>query len=289
MQVERSAQSYREACEALRRAGQRVALVPTMGALHAGHLALVDEAKRHADAVVVSIFVNPTQFGPSEDYSKYPRPLETDLAACSERGVALAFCPPVEEIYPQGEKTRVRVEGLTDHLCGSSRPGHFEGVATVVAKLFGLTGRCVAVFGRKDYQQLKVVERLARDLGLPVKVIGHPIVREADGLARSSRNAYLSSSQRSQALAIPRALSEATARFAAGERSCTEILSAVRRIVDAAELRLDYAVLADPSEITPLDQDAQIPSRALLALAAFAGATRLIDNVVLGEDPAPQP
>jgi pantoate--beta-alanine ligase len=273
----------------LRRAGKSVAVVPTMGALHAGHLALVDDAKARADAVVVSIFVNPTQFGPSEDFNKYPRPLDADLAACRERGVAVAFCPSVEEMYPPGEATRVRVQGLTDHLCGSSRPGHFEGVATVVTKLFGLTGRCVAIFGRKDYQQLKVVERLVRDLGLPVQVVGHPIVREIDGLALSSRNAYLSEDQRARALTIPRALSEAARRFEAGEHGCRAILEGVRTKLAAAELRLDYAVLADLEEVAPLPEDAQIPSRALLALATFAGATRLIDNLVLGEDPAPLP
>ena len=289
MQVERSAQAYQEACESLRRSGQRIALVPTMGALHAGHLALVSEAKRRADAAVVTLFVNPTQFGPKEDFGAYPRPLEADLEKCREHGVAVAFAPPVAAMYPEGESTRVSVSGLTDHLCGRSRPGHFEGVATIVTKLFALTGACVAVFGRKDYQQLKVVERLARDLCLPVEVIGHPTVREADGLALSSRNAYLSQTERSRALAIPEALSQAVRQFAAGERSAAVILGAAKERIHQAQLELDYAVLADPDTVTPLAPDAQLPERSLLAVAAFAGSTRLIDNSVLGEDQAPIP
>ncbi len=289
MRVERSAQAYQEACESLRRSGQRVALVPTMGALHAGHLALVDEAKRRADAAIVTLFVNPTQFGPKEDFGAYPRPLDADLEKCREHGVAVAFAPPVAAMYPEGESTRVSVSGLTDHLCGSSRPGHFEGVATIVTKLFALTGSCVAVFGRKDYQQLKVVERLARDLCLPVEVVGHPTVREKDGLALSSRNAYLSKTERQQAKAIPEALSQAVRKFARGERSAAVILSAVRARLQEAELRPDYAVLADPDAVTPLAPDAQMSERSLLAVAAFAGSTRLIDNAVLGEDQAPIP
>lgn len=289
MQIERTARGYRDTCERWRREGRRVALVPTMGALHAGHLALVDEARRHADAVAVSIFVNPTQFGPNEDFSKYPRSFESDVQACRDHGASLVFNPTVEEMYPAGDATRVTVTGLTTHLCGRSRPGHFEGVATVVAKLFCLTGACVAVFGRKDYQQLKVVERLALDLGLPVEVVGHPIVREADGLALSSRNAYLSSEDRARAVAIPRSLSAASRAFATGERSAAALLAPLRQELLGAGLRTDYATLADAECIDPFDESGPVPERCLLAVAAFAGTTRLIDNVVLGQDPPPVP
>lgn len=264
-------------------------LVPTMGALHEGHLALVREAKRQAARAAVTIFVNPTQFGPKEDFSRYPRTLERDVALCESAGADLVFAPPVEEMYPPGDATRVRVAGLTAFLCGASRPHHFEGVATVVTKLFAVTGPCVAVFGRKDYQQWKVIERLVRDLLLPVRVVGYPIVREADGLALSSRNAYLSVDERGRALALPRALSEAASRFAAGERRVDQLLPAVRRELEAASLVLDYASFSDADTLSPFAEDASLPERALLALAVFAGTTRLIDNLVLGEEPGPLP
>lgn len=287
MRVCRHVEEFREACDGVRASGGSVGLVPTMGALHAGHLALVGEARRHASHVAVSIFVNPTQFGPTEDLDRYPRDLQGDLAKCEHAGAALVFAPAVEEMYPAHEHTRVHVAVLTEHLCGASRPGHFEGVATIVTKLFGVTGACTAVFGRKDYQQLKVIERMARDLLLPVQVVGHPIVREPDGLALSSRNLYLSASERQSALAIPLALSGAIARFAAGERRAATLRDPVAAAIEAAGLRVDYVTLADADAITPVDTGGSVGERALLAVAAFAGKTRLIDNVVLGEDPAP--
>jgi pantoate--beta-alanine ligase len=285
--VLRTVSDFREACDRARAAGKRVGLVPTMGALHAGHLALATEARRHAETVAVTIFVNPTQFGPQEDFGKYPRDLSGDLEKCGSVGVDLVFAPDAASMYPAGERTRVRVEGLTRALCGASRPGHFEGVTTIVCKLFAVTGACTAVFGRKDYQQLKVIERMTRDLLLPVSIVGHPIVREADGLALSSRNAYLSSAERQRGLAISRALTTAVRSFGAGERSAGVLRANVRAELEAAELRVDYVELAEADTVEPYADPAVLPPRALLAVAAFAGNTRLIDNVVLGEDPAP--
>jgi pantoate--beta-alanine ligase len=258
-----------------------------MGALHAGHLHLVRVARRHAERVAVSIFVNPTQFGPNEDFSRYPRNLERDVELLAGAGADLVLAPSAEEIYPKGEKTRVRVGGLSEHLCGPFRPGHFEGVATVVTKLFAIAGPCTAVFGRKDYQQLKLIERLARDLLMPVTVVGEPTVRDVDGLALSSRNAYLSAEERARALAIPRALAEAAAAFAAGQRRAGALIEPVRAALGAAGLRPDYAEIADADELFPLAVEAEVGDRALIALAAFCGTTRLIDNLVLGEDAAP--
>src|SRR5450432_3218578 len=189
-----------------------------MGALHAGHLSLVREARARADVVAVTIFVNPTQFGPSEDFARYPRRLDRDLELCREAGVSHVFAPEASEMYPAGERTRVHVSELTASLCGPHRPGHFDGVTTIVSKLFAVAGACVAVFGRKDYQQLKVIERMTRDLLLPVEIVGLKTLRDTDGLALSSRNAYLTLEERARALAIPRALSAAVSAFASGER-----------------------------------------------------------------------
>jgi len=287
IEVFRTIADFRRACEKARSGGARLGFVPTMGALHAGHLHLVEVARRHAEHVAVSIFVNPTQFGPNEDFAKYPRNLERDVELLSGAGAELVLAPTPEEMYPPGEKTRVRVSGLGEHLCGPFRPGHFEGVATVVTKLFALAGPCTAVFGRKDYQQLKIIERLARDLLLPVKVVGEPTVRDVDGLALSSRNAYLSADERKRALAIPRALGAAAAAFAAGEHGAAQLIEPLRAALGAAGLRADYADIADPEELSPFAAGARVGERALIALAAFCGTTRLIDNLVLGEDVAP--
>lgn len=284
----RTIAEFRAACDEARAAGHRVGFVPTMGALHAGHLELVRVARRYAERVAVSIFVNPTQFGPSEDFNKYPRNLDRDVELLRSVGADLVLSPSADEMYPTGEKTRVRVSGLSEHLCGPFRPGHFEGVATVVSKLFAIAGPCTAVFGRKDYQQLKIIERLARDLLLPVQVIGQPTVRDADGLALSSRNAYLSSEERSRALAIPRALRKAGAAFQAGERSAQALIGPVRAALTEAGLRPDYAEIADADELVPLVGDARVGERALIAIAAFCGTTRLIDNLVMGEDILPE-
>ena len=287
IELHRTVAEFRGACDAVRAAGLTLGLVPTMGALHRGHVALIEAARRRADRVAVTIFVNPTQFGPNEDYASYPRRLDEDLKASEAAGASLVFAPDAGQMYPAGETTRVDVGKLTEYLCGRSRPGHFAGVATIVAKLFVVAGPCVAVFGRKDYQQLKVIQRMTADLLLPVEVVGHPTVREADGLALSSRNAYLSPTERQQALAISRSLSRAVERFGAGERDAGALQELVERGVTAAGLRVDYAVVADAHTIQPFAPGALLGERALCAVAAYSGRARLIDNVVLGEDPAP--
>jgi pantoate--beta-alanine ligase len=279
-----TASDFRDACDAIRASGRSLGLVPTMGALHSGHMALVDCARQHASSVAVSIFVNPTQFGPNEDLARYPKDLAGDLEKCEGHGVSLVFAPPVSEMYAADEGTRVVVKGLTDGLCGAARPGHFDGVATVVTKLFAVAGPSIAVFGRKDYQQLKVVQRLVRDLLLPVRIIGHPTVREADGLALSSRNAYLTPEQRQRARAIPRGLLRALDGFGRGERRTVALLQSVRDELGRAHLQEEYVTLADPETLAPVELGGTVGSTALLALAARVGSTRLIDNVVLGEE-----
>lgn len=258
-----------------------------MGALHEGHLALVREAHRRCGFVAVSVFVNPTQFGPGEDLDNYPRTLEQDIEGCAEAGASCVFAPERFAMYPPGETTRVRVEGLSDPLCGAHRPVHFVGVATVVTKLFVVTGPCVAVFGRKDYQQWRIIERLARDLLFHVEVVGHPTVREPDGLAMSSRNKYLSASDRRRAAAIPRGLSAAVRAFEAGERRVVTLRSLVLDTIEPVADAIDYVEVADADTLEPHGPSGEIPDRAVLALAARIGQARLIDNVVFGQDPAP--
>lgn len=279
---------YRGACDELRRAGQTLGFVPTLGALHHGHQALMRTAREHAGRVAVSIFVNPTQFGPNEDFQRYPRDLQGDLALCGAAGVELVFAPAVEEMYPPGDATRVRVSGLTDVLEGASRPGHFEGVATVVAKLLSATGPCTAVFGRKDYQQLQVIQRLTTDLLLPVQVVAHPTVRDADGLATSSRNRYLSAPERARALALPRALAAVAHAFAAGERRPEPLSAVLATSLARADVAVDYAVLVDSRTLTPLGSAALEAGQGSVLIAARVGSTRLIDNTVLGVDAPPR-
>jgi len=285
--VHHTVREFRAATNAVRAAKKRFGLVPTLGALHAGHLSLVKEARAHAAEVGVTIFVNPTQFGPNEDFARYPRTLERDLELCREAGVSHVFAPDVTEMYPAGERTRVQVSGLTAALCGPHRPGHFDGVTTIVSKLFAVAGECVAVFGRKDYQQLKVIERMTRDLLLPVEVVGCKTLRDSDGLALSSRNTYLAPEERARALAIPRALSGAVQAFIAGERRIDALRGPALALLERAGIRLDYATIADANELVPFSDDARLGERALFAIAGFVGKTRLIDNVVFGEDPAP--
>lgn len=278
---------YRQACDELRAGGRRLGLVPTLGALHHAHQALMRAAREVADHVAVSIFVNPTQFGPGEDFQRYPRDLPGDLAACEAAGVELVFAPELSEVYPPGEATRVRVSGLTDEWCGRSRPGHFEGVATVVTKLFAATGPCAAVFGRKDYQQLQVVKRLARDLLLPVQVLEHPTQRDGDGLATSSRNRYLSPAERARALALPRALAAVSGAFAAGERDARRLQDRLTRQLASADIALEYAALVDSQTLVPLLNGELAPGQGAVLIAARVGSTRLIDNTVLGVDAPP--
>jgi pantoate--beta-alanine ligase len=255
-----------------------------MGALHEGHLRLIDEAKRRADLIVVTIFVNPLQFAPGEDFDRYPRTLENDLSGCRTREVDLVFVPERDSIYPAGFQTRVSVGELTKPLEGEHRPAHFDGVTTVVTKLFNLAGPCTAVFGRKDYQQWKILSRMTRDLDMPVEVVGYPIVREPDGLAFSSRNRYLSTSERQRALGIVSGLRRAYDAWHAGERGAQKLLSIATGPVEADFDRVDYVAAVDPDTLTPPGEG---PTRLLIAAAAYLGTTRLIDNVVLGEDPRP--
>ena len=260
--------------------GRRIGFVPTMGYLHRGHVSLLEEARRQSDLVVLSIFVNPTQFGPNEDLDRYPRDLNGDLAHARSAGVDIVFCPEREALYPEGYQSFVEVRELERGLCGERRPGHFVGVATIVLKLFHIVQPHVAFFGEKDYQQLQVIRRMVRDLDLEVAVVGLPIVRDPDGLALSSRNAYLSSEERSRALALSRALFAVQDRFHAGEREAAVLLDAARSILAAEpEVRLDYLELRHAESLAPVA--ARIAQPAVLAVAAFVGKTRLIDNVLL--------
>lgn len=274
-----------ERCERARHAGRRVGFVPTMGALHAGHLALVDEAtRRGATLRVVSIFVNPLQFGPHEDFARYPRPFEEDVARCAAHGVDLVYAPSAEHMYPPGFQTHVEVEQLTRRWEGAFRPHHFRGVTTVVTKLLLAVGACLAVFGRKDYQQWKVLERLARDLDLPVDIIGMPTVREADGLALSSRNRYLDAEARARARAIAEGLRAAHDAHAVGERAPARLASLARVPIEARFDRVDYIEAVHPETLEPLAADSD---HVLLLVAAHLGKTRLIDNLQLGVDARP--
>lgn len=279
MLIARTVAELRDAVAGLRRAGRTVGLVPTMGCLHAGHLALVDRARREASACVVSIFVNPAQFGPKEDFARYPRPFEEDCRLCEGRGVDVVFAPG-PDFYPEGHSTWVEEAAVSQGLCGEHRPGHFRGVATVVLKLLNACGPDVAVFGRKDLQQLAVIRRLVRDLDVPVRIAEAPTEREPDGLAMSSRNRYLSPEDRARARAIPGSLRRAQALVAAGERSAAVLRGAVRdQLAAEPELRLQYLEVVDAASLRPVD--AVTPGRTVLAFAGFLGATRLIDNVDL--------
>ncbi len=272
----------RSALTGFREKGQSVALVPTMGALHAGHLALVEQARRSAGKVVVSLFVNPKQFGPGEDLDRYPRDLEGDAEKLREAGVDLLFAPTVEEMYPPGFSTTVHVAGVSEGMEGARRPGHFDGVATVVARLFGLVLPDLAFFGQKDAQQCAVVMRLAKDLGLPVEVRVVPTVRESDGLALSSRNAYLTPEERKAAPALFRALLATQLLHGLGERKAERLLAAFRMALATEPLlALDTVDLVDVATMRPV---ATVDGPVLLAAAVRAGRTRLIDNVVFGGD-----
>jgi len=267
--------------------GLAVRLVPTMGALHAGHVSLIRAARADGGCVVVSIFVNPTQFGPGEDLARYPRPIEADLALCRTEGVDVVFHPPVAEMYPETPRTTVHVSGLTEGLCGAHRPGHFDGVCTVVAKLLNIVGPDAAYFGEKDAQQLAVVRRMAADLNVPARIVACPLVRDADGLATSSRNAYLTATERQQALALGQALAEARRRIEAGDRDARAVAEAVQRRLDAAEgVRPEYVAVVDPDTLEPLER---IGSQVLVAAAVHVGETRLIDNVLLRGLPSSEP
>ncbi len=269
----------RHCCDDARRAGRTVGLVPTMGGFHEGHRSLMRAARDGTDLVVVSLFVNPTQFGPGEDLAGYPRDLDRDAAAGADEGVDVLFAPTVDAMYPDPPRATVHVAGLTERLCGTSRPTHFDGVATVVTKLFSIVGPCTAYFGRKDAQQLAVVRRLTTDLNLPVHVVGCPLLRDVDGVALSSRNGYLDPRERRAATVLVRALRRAAAAIRAGERDAAVIRDlTVATIATEPQVRLDYAELVDADTIEPVTR---VEGSVLLAVAAFVGPARLIDNLAI--------
>ena len=280
MDLIRDPEAMQQWALAARAGGETIAFVPTMGYLHDGHLSLMRIGRQRADRLVTSVFVNPLQFGEGEDLAVYPRDEDGDLAKCEAEGCDAVFFPQPDTMYPPGFQTRLVTGGLTSVLCGASRPGHFDGVVSVVLKLFNLVQPHVAVFGSKDFQQLQVIRRMVRDLAVPVEIIGAPIIREAGGLALSSRNAYLTDEERSQALALNRSLALVEKLFADGERDPGALMAAVREHIEAQPLAdIDYVQLVDAEELTPLYGPVDRP--AVLALAVRFGRTRLIDNRVL--------
>jgi pantoate--beta-alanine ligase len=267
----------RDACDRARASGGTVGLVPTMGFLHEGHRSLMRRARAESSFVVVTIFVNPLQFGPTEDLGRYPRDLDGDVAACIAEEVDVVFAPSVAEMYPRPSATTVHVAGLTDGLCGEHRPGHFDGVTTVVTKLFSIAGPCRAYFGRKDAQQVAVVARMAADLDLPVEVLACPLVRESDGLALSSRNAYLAPTDRAAAPVLFRALRAVSESVIAGERDAQMLTARIREVVATEPtVELEYVEVRDAESIAPVER---VDGAVLIALAARLGGSRLIDNV----------
>ncbi len=263
--------------DSLRCDGKKICFVPTMGYLHEGHLSLMRKGRELGDILVVSIFVNPIQFGPKEDYAVYPRDLERDLRLMEEIPVDVVFYPDVSEMYPEGFQTFVEVEKLSKPLCGKSRPGHFRGVTTVVTKLLNIVKPHVAIFGEKDYQQLKVIERMVKDLNIDVEIVGMPIVREKDGLAMSSRNTYLSEEERKRATSIYRALKKAKEAFISGEKNPRVLEDLVRKTIQGD---VEYAEVVDPETLEKIED--KIQEKALIAVAVRIGKTRLIDNTLLG-------
>jgi pantoate--beta-alanine ligase len=279
MKLLKTIDEMRAFSSATRKSGTRLGLVPTMGALHEGHIALVRAARDKSDVVAVSIFVNPTQFGPNEDFAKYPRNLERDSALLEREHVDVMFAPSVEDMYPAGAVTWVTVEGMSDRLCGRSRPGHFRGVTTVVSKLFHVIEPDAAFFGQKDAAQVAIIRRMVRDLNMPISIEVCPIIRESDGLALSSRNAYLSPEDRKSALVLYRSLRRAQEAFAGGERESAKLIaSGKKEFAKELAARLDYFDIVDPDS---LESIRAISKRALIAVAAFVGNTRLIDNILV--------
>jgi pantoate--beta-alanine ligase len=279
MRICNTIKDMRAACRGVRRGGKRVGFVATMGALHEGHLSLVRAGRARCDVVVASIFVNPTQFGPNEDLAKYPRTFNRDRELLEKEGVELLFAPSAEEMYPVGAMTWVTVEGLSEKLDGRSRPGHFRGVTTVVAKLFHVIEPDAAYFGQKDAAQVAVIRQMVRDLNFPVEIVACPIVRESDGLAMSSRNAYLDPQQRKEALVLHRSLMRVKKMWEGGENSAEKLLAAGREEpARESSVRLDYFEIVNAESLDPVGN---VGKGALVAVAAFVGATRLIDNIVL--------
>jgi pantoate--beta-alanine ligase len=279
VEVIRAVGEMMQAAGRARTQGQVLGLVPTMGALHEGHLALIRSARQECGVVAVSIFVNPTQFGPTEDYAAYPRPLERDLSLCEEQGVDFVFHPQAGDMFPGGYSTYVEVEGLSEILCGASRPGHFRGVATVVLKLLNIVRPHRAYFGEKDYQQLVIIRRLVKDLNAPVEVVGVPTVRDSDGLALSSRNEYLSAEERQKALSLNRALLAGKAAFEKGERSADAIEKIIRKGLQKPGIVVEYIQVVEPES---LGRPAELSGPVWALVAARVGKTRLIDNMLIG-------
>jgi pantoate--beta-alanine ligase len=286
MKICSTTDEMRAASRAARHPGKRLGFVPTMGALHPGHLSLVRAARARSDVVAVSIFVNPLQFGPAEDLAKYPRTFERDVEFLESEVVDILFAPTPEEMYPAGAVTYVTVEGLSEKLCGKSRPGHFRGVTTVVAKLFNIVEPDLAFFGQKDAAQTTIIRRMVRDLNLPVEIVVCPIVREPDGLAMSSRNAYLSPRERKSAMVLHRSLTQLRDRFDQGERNAANLIEAGRQVLaQEPAVRVDYLEIVDPATLDPVQE---LRSTTLVAIAALVGNTRLIDNILMGaHDGAP--
>jgi pantoate--beta-alanine ligase len=279
MLILRTVGETQSACAQSRGEGRIVGLVPTMGALHEGHLSLVRAARAECDVVIVSIFVNPTQFGPNEDFSKYPRTFDEDCALLEREGVDLVFAPSIDEMYPAGASTFVLVEGVSERLDGASRPGHFRGVTTVVSKLFHITMPHKAFFGQKDAAQVAVLRKMVRDLNCPVQLVVCPIVREQDGLALSSRNRYLSVKERQQALVLHRALRIVEEAAASGEKSSAKLIEVARSVfAHEPDVRVDYIAVVNPDTLEDIPD---LSNGALAAVAAFVGTTRLIDNILL--------
>ena len=279
MEVIETVERMQESADEFRSAGYTVALVPTMGYLHEGHLELMRVGRKHSDKLIVSIFVNPAQFGPTDDFGEYPRDTEGDLKKAREVGADVVFMPSVEEMYPEVSQTKVHVEKVTQHLCGISRPGHFEGVTTVVCKLFNATKPHMAVFGQKDYQQLTVISRMVEDLNMDIEIIGVHTVREQDGLAMSSRNSYLNPEERKSALCLKKSLDLADRMFQDGEKTASVIGEAVESLINShAFTEIDYVTLCDPATLEDIET---LGDNCLLALAVRVGNTRLIDNCLL--------
>jgi pantoate--beta-alanine ligase len=281
MEVIATAKEMQRSSDQLRQKGKTIAFVPTMGYLHEGHLTLMRAGKEQGDALIISIFVNPTQFGPKEDYEQYPRDMQRDLKLAQKVGVDIVFTPSAQEMYPDGFQTSVEVEWVTQNLCGISRPSHFRGVATIVAKLFNIVKPHFALFGQKDYQQLITIKRMVKDLNMDTEVIGIPTVRERDGLAMSSRNAYLSPKKRKEAAKLNRALRKGEELFRQGERDTAAILTTVRGVIEEAKpKKIDYVKICDAHTLEDIKE---IKDEAIIAVAVQIGKTRLIDNIILKE------
>lgn len=280
MEIIRTVDQLKKRCVEIKNKNLKIAIVPTMGYLHEGHLTLIRKAREYGDFTLATLFVNPTQFGPNEDFERYPRDEKRDIAEAEKAGADALFIPDVKEMYPENYKTYVAVEGLSEKLCGKTRPGHFRGVATVCLKLFNMSRADFSIMGLKDAQQVIILRKMLKDLNVPTEIIGEPIVREKDGLAMSSRNAYLNAEERRQALVLSKSLREADAYIKGGETGAAEILEMIRKMISESPLaRIDYVEMVSAETLEPLAVYA--PGKTLIALAVYFGKTRLIDNLMI--------